>query len=146
MINLDKKSFLLSRSTVSERSPTFTFRLASLLRIFLSFVTHGLVIQIAQDFSPDELQYECKKSIHLSLPCIYKVIAIRIRIYGEQHQPMGVKKRERPMRQQLEHYRWKFKIAFQIWLLLEELVVSKSLRPTFFFIPDILSSSLTTSE
>ena len=132
VINLDKESFLLSRSNVSERSPTFNFRSASLLSLFLSFVMHGLATQIAQDLSPDELQYKRNKSIHLSLPCIDKMLAIWIRIYGEQHQSiMGVRKGER-LNNSLSITVGNSRLLFRIRLLLEELVSWKSLRLPFF--------------
>ena len=111
-INLDRESFSLSRSNASERFPTFTFRFASLLKIFLSFVTHGLVTQIATDLSFNELQYDSGKSFHLSLPCIYKMLAIWIKIYGEQHKSVRVKKGARPLRDQLVQYRWDFVVGF----------------------------------
>ena len=54
-IDLTKESFQLSRSDRLKRSPAFTFRTASLLKIFLAFVTHSLVTQIASDLDPSDL-------------------------------------------------------------------------------------------
>ena len=111
-IDLNKESFQLSRSDRSKRSPTFTFRTASLLKIFLAFVTHSLVTQIATDMDFSDLTYDNEKSIRLSLPRIYKMLAIWIRIYGEQHKPFGVKRGGRPLRNQLELYRGEYAVSF----------------------------------
>ena len=54
-IDLTKESFQLSRSDCLKRSHASTFRTASLLKIFLAFVTHSLVTQIASDLDPSDL-------------------------------------------------------------------------------------------
>ena len=75
-------------------------------------MTHDLVTQIATDLDPSNLTYDNGKSICLSLPRIYKMLAIWIRIYGEQHKPFGVQKGERPLRNQLEQYHWEYAVSF----------------------------------
>ena len=86
------------------------FRTASLLKIFLAFVTHSLVTQIESDLGPSDLIYDSGKSIRLTFPRIYKMLAIWIRIYGEQHKPFGVKRGERPLRYQPEQYCWEYAV------------------------------------
>ena len=104
-MDFSKESFILPESSVSNRYPTFIYRNSTLLRIFLKFVTNDLVSQIAKDLDPQEdLTTDNGDAVSLSLPQIYKMLAIWIRIYGEQHQPPGVKKGGRPLRYQLQWY------------------------------------------
>lgn len=83
----------------------------TLLRIFLIFVTNALVTKIAEDLDPEDLLFDNGKSLAISLSRIYKILAIWIRIYGEQHQPRGVQKNKRPLRNQLVKYQQEFKAA-----------------------------------
>ena len=68
-------------------------------------MTNDLATQIAKDLSPQEdLTTDNCDAVSLSLPQIYKVLTIWIRIYGEQHQPPGVNKSGHPLRYQLQWY------------------------------------------
>ena len=98
------ESFHLPHTVDADRYPTFNFRTASFLKIFLRFVTVPLVTKIAQDIDPADLTYDCGSVILLSLCSIYKLLAIWIRIYGEQHAPRGVIRHSLPLREQLIWY------------------------------------------
>ena len=104
-IDLGKESFHLPPTAVLDRRPTFTFRRATFLGIFLKFVSTSLVTKIAQDIDPSSLMYDNGTPFVLSLCTIYKMLAIWIRIYGEQHAAKGVIRYQRPLRDQLVWYR-----------------------------------------
>ena len=106
------ESFHLPHTVDADRYPTFNFRTASFLKIFLRFVTVPLVTKIAQDIDPADLTYDCGSVILLSLCSIYKLLAIWIRIYGEQHASRGVIRHSRPLREQLIWYRDHFKDCY----------------------------------
>ena len=107
-----KESFQLPADEALKKHPSFIWRSATLLEIFLRFVDIPLVQQIARNCSEDSLQYSSGDMISLSLSKIYKGLAFAIRIYGEQVVSTGVKKIQRPLRQQLKEHMTYFEANF----------------------------------
>lgn len=111
-INLDQESFHLPASDLLDRHPTFALRRATLGGIFLKFVTPSLVTEMALNIEPANLVYDNGVVFSLTLQSIYRLLAIWIRIYGEQHHPKGVRRGQRPLRDQLHYYQRHFLSAF----------------------------------
>ena len=116
-VDLRKESFTLPEWDLLDRRPTFLYRKVTLLQIFLKFMSPDLVTLIAAGIDPQRLLYNSETLFSLSLCKIYKSIAVWIRIYGAQHFPPGVKKSQRPLRQQLVSTRSTFEGRFPIYLL-----------------------------
>ena len=63
---------------------------------------------MASDMNPEILKFDNGVAFSLTLASICKLLAIWIRIYGEQHHPKGV----RPLRDQLSFYQRHFQALY----------------------------------
>ena len=110
-INLDNESFHLPKAESLNRHSTFNLRRCTLSGIFLKFVTPALISKMALDMDSAISMFD-DGTLSSTLPSIFKLLAIWIRIYGEQHQPKGVQRGQRPLRSQLYFYQQHFLSVF----------------------------------
>ena len=111
-ISLDNESFYLPKPESLNRHPTFNLRRCTLSGIFLKFVTPALISKMVLDTDSAVSMFDDGTLFSLILPSIFKLLAIWIRIYGEQHQPKGVQRGQRPLRSQLYFYQQHFLSVF----------------------------------
>ena len=106
LINFNKESFRRRHSVREKRHLCFNLRKgsrkATLLEIFLKFLPHDVISRIANNIPEIDLKYYNGWGLRLSLQKIYSILAVKIRIYGGQSLPVGVKARTRPLRLQVQ--------------------------------------------
>lgn len=111
-IDLNQESFHLPDGERLHRHPTFTLRRSTMCGIFVRFITPSLIRKMASDMNPEILKFDNGVAFSLTLASIYKLLAIWIRIYGEQHHPKGVRRGDRPLRDQLSFYQRHFQALY----------------------------------
>ena len=101
---MDNESYHLSKAEPFNRHPTLNLRRCTLSGIFLKFVTPALLSKMALDMDSAVMMFDDGTRFSLTLPSIVKLLAIWIQINGEQHQPKGVQRDQRPIHNQLYFY------------------------------------------
>ena len=118
LINFGKESFKRPHAIREKRHLCFNVRKggqrASLLEIFLKFLPPAFVTKIASEIPEHELRYFNGWTLRLSLKKIYCILAIKIRIYGEQCVPVSVKARTRPLRLQIKAFKKYFEEKYLV--------------------------------
>ena len=94
------------------KSPTFNLRNPTLLTIFLRFITHELVRTICDDAGPESFSYHCGDLLHISMSRVYRVMAIWVMMYGRQKSSAGVRKGQRPLRNEFASVKRQFEIMY----------------------------------
>ena len=112
LIKFDKESFRRRHALREKRHLCFNLRKgsrkATLLEIFLKFLPYDFVTRIANDIPDMDLKYYNGWCLRLSTRKIYSMLALKIRIYGGQQLPVGVKARSRPLRCQIQQFKQHF--------------------------------------